>query len=144
MPVLSRTKRCLLHFLPVLLALGVVAAYAGEAAPFTAISNVSLLAKAASKDQVTISFSARVFNNSPDDVHNATITLQHAVFSNPLATFRAISIPKGGSLALNQEISVPKALYRTWNRGNVLALRITAKDEDGNQTHHFVPLATQP
>jgi hypothetical protein len=144
MPVLLRTKRCSLHFLAFLLALGVVAAYAGEAASFTAVSSVSLLAKATSKNQVTISFSARVFNNSPADVNNATIILQHAILSKPMATFRDISIPKGGSVTLNQEISVPKVLYSSWNKGNVLAFQITAKDGDGNQTHHLVPLATQP
>jgi hypothetical protein len=143
MSALSAMKKCLLYVVSIVLVIGVTASYAAEKDPFTAVSGVNLLAKNATGSQVTVSFSARVFNDSPADLLGATITLQHAAFSKPLATFSGISIPKGGSVILTQEISAPKTLYDSWNRGSVMALRITAKGIDGNQVRHFVTLATQ-
>lgn len=133
-------KKCLLYFVLVVLVIGVTPSHATEKVLFTAVSSVDLLAKNETSGHVTVSFSARVFNNGPADLLGATINLQHAAFSKPLATFSGISIPKGGSVVLTQEISAPKALYDSWNRGNVMALRITAKGIDGNQIRHLVPL----
>jgi hypothetical protein len=143
MSALSAMKKCLLYLVSVLLVIGVAAAYAAEKEPFTAISSVNVLARNEAGSQITVSFSARVFNDSPADLLGATITLQHAAFSKPLATFSGISIPKGGSVVLTREISAPTALYDSWNRGSVMALRITAKGIDGNQIRHFVTLTTQ-
>jgi hypothetical protein len=137
-----KMNKCLLHLASVLLVIGVSAAYAADKEPFTVVSAVNLLAKNKTANKVTVSFSARVFNDSPADLLDATITLQHAAFSQPLATFSGISIPRGGSVVLTQEFSAPKALYDTWNRGSVMSLRITSKGIDGNQIRHFVTLAT--
>jgi hypothetical protein len=143
MSAISAVKKCLLYFVFVVPVIAVTPAHAAEKEPFTAVSSVNLLAENETGGHVTVSFSARVFNDGPADLLGATISLQHAAFSKPLATFSGISIPKGGSVVLTQEISAPKALYDSWNRRGVMALRITAKGIAGNQIRHLVTLEAQ-
>lgn len=122
-----------------LLAMPLLAINGRDFAGTYSISNVSQ-----SGDSYTLTFSAKVFNYSGEDVSNATISLQDSVLPGQMyATFQGISISNKGSATVSSSVLIPAREYQNWQQGASPRLTVQFIDLDGNNRLEAVELTQE-
>lgn len=144
---LLQPKRRGMLMLVVLLALAcllcapISVGYAADGRDFAGFYDVSNVTDLGDTVPVRLTLSVCLFNYSDADVANAAVTLLGNV--NPLdnyGSFSVVSIPVGGSVALSQDVTIPKEEYTFWQNGGSPALWIAYQDASGNDTQRRVEL----
>lgn len=86
-----------------------------------------------SGDNYTLTFSAKVFNYSGEDVSNATISLVDSMLPNQTyATFQGISITSNDSATVSTSVTIPSREYQAWQQGAPPSLTVQFTDLNGN------------
>ena len=118
------------------------AAWAADGRDFIGLYEASDVT--ASGDDVTLTFSARLFNYSGGDVVGATVKLKSHVHPDEVyATFPAVDIANGHSVRLTQAVTLPSEEHDAWEQGAMPWLTIEFQDAAGNEHLSMVELARE-
>jgi len=119
------------------------AAFASQGRDFA--GPYALGATSSSNGQVTLNFSARMYNYSGADVAGATVTLQCQEQPNQVhLTFNSVAVAANGSLKLSALVTISQTEYTQWQRGRAPDLFIAYTDSSGASQRRKVELTPQP
>ena len=122
-----------------LLALVAIPVLAINGRDFAGTYNTSSVSQ--SGENYTLTFSAKVFNYSGEDVSNATITLVDSMLPNKAyATFQGISITSDDSATVSSSVTIPSREYQGWQQGAPPLLTVQFIDLNGNNRLEAVEL----
>lgn len=132
------SARRLVVSLCVLLAAVVLTANAAPAAGnFTGA--FTLGAASASGDNVQVSISLAVTNNTGADVRNAVIALHEPQAARvTYGQLTGLALPAGSAAQVNGFFTVPRALYESWQKGSSPAMSVSFTDAKGNPVRSFI------
>ena len=100
-----------------------VSASAGTGRDFSGFYELSNVAEA--PDEVSVTFTVRVFNHSDADVHDVTLTLEDPLLPDQeFGTLQSTFIGSGGSIVLRGDFVLPAREYESWQKGVPPTLRI--------------------
>jgi hypothetical protein len=92
-------------------------------------------------DTYTLTFSARVFNYSGEDIQNATLSLEDSVLpGQTYATFQGISIASRNYADVSSSVTIPAREFESWQQGAPPRLLIQFTDVNGNNRLEAVEL----
>jgi hypothetical protein len=133
----TRFTLCLAGFLMLaFLAIPVLAINGRDFAGTYSTSNVSQ-----SGDNYMLTFSAKVFNYSGEDVSNATISLKDSVLpGQTYAVFQGVSISSNHSATVSSSVTIPAREYQGWKQGSPPHLVVQFVDLSGNNRMENVEL----
>ena len=93
-------------------------------------------------DEVTVSLSLKIFNNSGADVTNATVGIEQFPPGAPLYEFPShVDIDYGAHITVTEPVLViPRTVYEHWGQGAIPLVTLRHFDEEGNQRSTVVDL----
>lgn len=99
----------------------------------------SLGTPAAAGDDVQISISLAINNNTGASVRNAVIALHDPRAARvTYGQLAGLSLPAGARTEMNGSFTVPKSLYDSWQKGSSPAMSVSFTDARGNAVRTFI------
>jgi hypothetical protein len=99
----------------------------------------SLGAPAAAGDDVQITISLAVTNNTSSDASNASITLHDPRASRvTYGSLNGLTLPAGAATPVNGSFKVPRQLYESWKNGSSPAMSVSFTDANRKPVQMFL------
>ncbi|MBZ5523769.1 MAG: hypothetical protein LAP21_16165 [Acidobacteriia bacterium] len=96
-------------------------------------------APTAAGNEIQLSISFNVANNTSSGISNATLAVHDPRAARvTYGEITGISIAAGDSVRATGFFKVPKSLHDSWQRGNTPAVSVTYNDADGNAVKAFI------
>lgn len=93
----------------------------------------------AAGDDVQITISLAVSNNTGANVRNAVIALHDPRAGRvTYGQLTGLSLPAGERTEMNGSFTVPRALYESWQKGSSPAMSVSFTDAKGNAVRTFI------
>lgn len=132
-----------MHSRPFLLVcmFAVIAAFLAMAAHadggFTA--SYSLGAPAAAGEDVQVTISLAVTNNTSSDVNNASITLHDPRAARvTYGSLNGLALPAGAATQVSGSFKVPRQLYESWQKGSSPSMSVSFTDANRKPVQMFI------
>jgi hypothetical protein len=121
----------------VLAAFLAMAVYAAAAGGFAA--SYSLGAPAAAGENVQITISLVVTNNTSSDASNASIALHDPRAGRvTYGSLNGLALPAGASTPVSGSFTVPRQLYESWKKGSSPAMSVSFTDANRKPVQMFL------
>ena len=89
---------------------------------------------------VNLDFSATITNNGPKDVAGKILLRDYANNEKVWARFGDNTIAAGGNVTVSGNVTVPKAIFKSWSGGSTPPVFIYAENDRGDVTMVNIPL----
>ena len=119
------------------LAFLLTSAFAAPAGDFSGTFTLGTPVASGQDVQLTISFT--VANNTPYDVSNATVALHEPRAARvTYGQLTGLSLPAGRSAQVSGSFTVPRGLYESWQKGGAPAMSVSFTDAQRNPVRSFI------
>jgi hypothetical protein len=131
------SARRLVLSLCVILSAVVLTANAAPASDFTGA--FSLGAPSAAGENVQVTISLTITNNTGTDVPNAVVALHEPKAARVIyGRLTGLALPAGSGAQVNGFFTVPRDLYDSWKKGSAPAMSVNFTDAKGNPVRTFI------
>jgi hypothetical protein len=114
-------------------------AMSAHAAANAFTATYSLGAPAATGDDVQITISLVVTNNTSSDASNASITLHDPRAARvTYGNLNGLALPAGAATPVNGSFTVPRQLYESWKKGSSPAMSVSFTDANRKPVQMFL------
>lgn len=99
----------------------------------------SISAPAAAGDDVQVTISLSISNNTSADIRNAAITLHDPMAARvTYGSLNGLALPVGAATQVSGSFKVPRQLYDSWQKGSSPAMSVSFNDADGKAVRMFI------
>ncbi len=114
-----------------------LSAYAAPAGDFSGTYTLGVPIAAGQDVQLTMSLT--VANNTSSDVSNATIALHEPNAARvTYGQLNGLALRAGARTRMSGSFTVPQGLYESWQKGSSPAMSVSFTDAQGNQVRSFI------
>jgi len=115
-------------------------ALAAYAAPDGNVSgSYSISAPTAAGDDVQVTISLSISNNTSADIKNAAISLHDPLAARmTYGSLNGLALPAGAATHVSGSFKVPRQLYDSWQKGSSPAMSVSFNDADGKAVRMFI------